>query len=437
MSTSNPNSAKNAPLKLAFVGAGARANAYARCIQDKPHRSKIVAVADPDPLRRNTLADAHGVPAEMRFESYEDIAARPAIADAVLNATMDRLHYTSAMALLKAGWDMLLEKPVAPTEREVREIIETAQSLNRTVMVCHCLRYVPFYLKIKELLDSGRIGRIMSLNANECVSYDHMAGAFVRGKWHNTAESNPMILAKCCHDLDLIVWLMSGVAPRRVSSFGSLMHFRPESAPPGSGTRCLLDCKIERSCPYSAGTLNLRRISPEAAKAADPTGFIDDAAVLQDIEALKTTSPWGRCVWHCDNDVVDHQNVLIEFENQATASFDMFTNAARKAREMHIIGTLGQVQGELHDGIITVRNFKPEVMGRSYSEEKIDVGGAYKMHSIADPLLLDDFISVMKGEPTGRAYTRIQDSLLGHQVAFAAEESRLAGKVVEMGLENG
>ena len=432
MSESQKRQTVNGPLKLAFVGAGARAHAYARCVQARPERAKIVAVADPDPGRREPLADQHHVAAEMRFESYEDIAARPGIADVVVNATMDRVHYSSAMALLKAGWDMLLEKPIAPTEPEVREIIETSRALGRTVMICHEARYAPFYQKIKELIDAGAIGKLISLRANENVSFDHMAAAFVRGKWRRTDESNPMILAKCCHDLDLIVWLFSGIAPKRVASFGSLMYFRSENAPVGAGQRCLVDCKIERTCPYSAATLNLRRISPEAAKAADPTGFIDDTAVLQDLQALKTTSPWGRCVWHCDNDVVDHQNVVVEFENSATATFDMFTNAARKARNIHIVGTLGEIQGELHDGVVTLRNFKPEILGRSYSEEKIDTGRAYNMHAVIDPLLLDDFISVIKGEPTGRAHTRIEDSLLGHQVVFASETARLEARVVTL-----
>lgn len=430
MSESQKRQTVNGPLKLAFVGAGARAHAYARCVQARPERAKIVAVADPDPGRREPLADQHHVAAEMRFESYEDIAARPGIADVVVNATMDRVHYSSAMALLKAGWDMLLEKPIAPTEPEVREIIETSRALGRTVMICHEARYAPFYQKIKELIDAERIGKLISLRANENVSFDHMAAAFVRGKWRRTDESNPMILAKCCHDLDLIVWLFSGIAPKRVASFGSLMHFRPENAPPGSSERCMVGCKIEPTCPYSAKTLHLRRISPEAAKAADPTGFIDDATIARDHEALRTDSPYGRCVWHCDNDVVDHQNVIIEFENGATATFNMFTNAPRKTRDIHVVGTLGEIEGDLIRGVVIVRNFRPEVLGQSYTQEEIDTGE--NTHAVNDPRLFDDFIAVIKAEPTSKAYTRIEDSLLGHQVAFAAERARLEGRVVEL-----
>ena len=422
-----------APLTIAVVGAGARFNAYHRkYILKNPQRVRIVAVAEPDPQRRRELAAAHGIGPDRCFESFEQVAARPNLARAVVNTTMDLLHHRSAMALLTAGYDMLLEKPIAPGEQAVRELIGSAVELGRTIMICHGMRYQPFYERVKEVIDEGRIGRIMSVAASEYVAYDHAAGAYVRGKWRNTAVAAPMILAKCCHDLDMIVWLMSGVRPRRVASFGSLMHFRPKQAPPGSALRCADGCEIERSCAYSAVTLNLRRVSPELARDAGPAGQVDDATVAQDLEALRRDSPYGRCVWHCDNDVVDHQTVIIEFENGATATLNMIGNAARATRDIHVIGTEGELQGDLKEGLLHVRRFNPYDLNRTFTQETIDVPHGPDNHGGADELLFADFVALMLGEPTSKARTRIEDSLTGHLLGFAAERARVEGRVVDL-----
>jgi predicted dehydrogenase len=314
----------------------------------------------------------------------------------------------------------------------VRDIIETSKRLGRTVMICHGMRYSPFYEKIKDLIDSGEIGRVMSIAASEYVSYDHMAGAFVRGKWGHTDDACPMISAKCCHDLDVIVWFMTGIRPVRVSSFGSLMHFREENAPPGSGTRCTVDCEIEKDCPYSARTLYLSRVDPKLLEQVGPDGEIDDATVAHNLEALDTYSPYGKCVWRCDNNVVDHQNVIIEFENGATANLNMIGNAARAERDIHIVGTEGELQGELRGGWLKLRKFRPDHFEHRYTEHTFDIPYGPDNHGGNDERLIEDFIACMLGEPTSKARTRVEDSLLGHQVSFAAEESRVEGRVVTL-----
>ncbi len=417
------------PVTVAIVGAGHRSVAYARYALDHPDRMKVVAIADPWELRRRTVGDQHAIPEEMRFASYEELAARPPVADAVINGTMDQLHYASAMPLLKAGYHMLLEKPIAQREEEVRELIATAQKYNRTVMICHVLRYAPFYVKVKELLQSGAIGEIISLHTAENVSYHHMAVAYIRGRWRRR-ESNPILLAKCSHDLDLLAWYLSGVPAVRVSSFGSLKQFRPENAPPGSAKRCLDGCQIEATCPYSARA-NYITQGLWGAYAWEPIEHLMPATEEQKLESLRTDNPFGRCVWHCDNDVVDHQSVLVEFANGVTASHDLFCATARPSRTLHIIGSKGELEGDMEAGRLIIRRPNP-VRGGEYTEEVVEINVKGDGHGGGDTRLIADFVSVLRGESTSLSTTRIEDSLTGHLIAFAADRAMLTHQVVEI-----
>ncbi|MBN1809447.1 MAG: Gfo/Idh/MocA family oxidoreductase [Planctomycetes bacterium] len=418
------------PLKVAVVGAGHRSVGYAAYALRHPDRMKVVAVADPVEHRRAALAERHGLAGDMLFESYEDMAARPKFADAVINGTMDRLHYSSSMPFLRQGYHMLLEKPIAATADEVRGLIRTAGDNGAVVMICHVLRYAPFYSTIKRLLLDGRIGDVVSLHTSENVSYHHMATGFVRGRWRKEADSNPMLLAKCCHDMDIIAWIVSGVAARRVSSFGSLVHFRPENAPEGSAERCLDGCRIEPDCPYSAKTMYVEQ-KLWGFYAWEPIEHVPDATDERKLESLKTDNPYGRCVWHCDNDVVDHQSVLIEFENGVTATHDMFTGAARGSRTIHVVGTKGEVEGDMEAGELVLRLPCGEP-GRTYTEEHVDIGVRGDGHGGGDGLLVDDFVSTLLGEETSRGVTRIEDSLTGHLIAFAADSSMRGHRTVEI-----
>lgn len=426
------------PVTIAIVGAGHRSVAYARYALRHPDRMKVVAVADPDAMRRDKLADAHGVPAAMRFASYEQYVDRPGaapLADAVINGTMDKLHYVSTMPLLKAGYHVLLEKPIACTEREVRELIEVAGRHKRIVMICHVLRYAPFYVRIKQLVDEGAIGEVVTLHTSENVSYHHMAVAFVRGRWNNEEASNPMLLAKCCHDLDIIAWLMSGQAIRRVASFGSLRQFRKENAPAGATARCLDGCAVEATCAYSARTNHITQgLWRDYAFEHHP-----DYKTMTEQEMLDSLrdpkNRYGRCVWHCDNDVVDHQNVIVEFANGATASHDMLCATSRATRTIHIVGTRGELQGDLETGLIDV--LTPKLgPGERFEKRTIDVkvegGGVTGGHGGGDERLIGDFVALLRGEQTSRGHTRIEDSLAGHVIAFAADRSRKEGRVVEV-----
>lgn len=427
--------AHSGPVTVAVVGAGSRSGAYTQYALKFPEQMKIVAVADPNPVHRKILSDAHKIPAEMQFESYADLAGRAPVAEAVINATRDQIHHPSALALLAAGYHMLLEKPIAHTEREVREIIAGAKKNNRIVVIGHVLRFAPFYARIKQMILDGKIGEIISMNTLEAVSYYHMATGYVRDRWHRRDRNSPMLLAKCCHDLDIIAWLLSGVPVRSVASFGSLKQFRPENAPAGSGMRCLVDCKIERQCQYSAKRIYMEKDRWVANYAFQPLkgkGEITDEMRLEHLR----TSPYGKCVWHCDNDVVDRQSVLIEFANGATATHDMFCATARPTRRIHINGSKGEIEGDMETGIIRLRLPDLAPKPTDYVEEVIDVSkevGADAMgHGGGDIRLAADFVAVLRGKPHSISTTEIEDSLTGHQIAFAADAAMIEKRVVKV-----
>ena len=425
-------------VRLAVVGAGARARVYSRYLSEHPDEATIEAVADPNTDRREAFARDYDVPPERQFQSHEDIVARPDIADAALNCTMDRLHVPIGLPLVEAGFHMLMEKPISPIEREVRDLADAVEANERIVMIGHVLRYAPFYMLVKRLLDEGRIGEIMALHTQENVAYWHMAVAFVTGKYNRRDTSSPMLMAKCCHDLDLVSWFMSGVPIRRVSSFGSLSHFRLENAPEGAGERCVVDCEIERNCPYSAGRLYLDNDYGWGGPWSEFTNP-DELTLEQKRESLATDNPNGRCVWHSDNNVVDHQSVIVEFANGVTATHDMWGNAARPRRKVHIMGTEGEIEGDLSDGVVIVRTFNPDAEGGYEQEEKdireIDpnaVGG----HGGGDLRLMGDFLARIRGDSTSRACTRLEDSLAGHLICFAAERAMTEDRVIRIGTES-
>jgi len=428
-----PTPSQTRPLRVAVVGAGNRGTHYARFALNHPDRMNIVALADPDPQRTEAMARRHRVDPAMCFTHYTQLADHGDRIDAVINTTMDDLHYASTTALLEAGFDVLLEKPIAGNEAEVRGLIDAAQRTGRTVMICHVLRYAPFYDRIKALIDGGRIGRVMHLHTSEHVSYHHMATAFVRGKWNRAERSNPMILAKCCHDLDLIAWFMDNNPPRRVASFGGLTHFRPEQALDGATDRCLDGCPHETTCVYSARRLYVDR---------DLWGpYVWDTRTRDEapsrevkLEQLRTTSPYGRCVWRCDNDVVDHQTVNITFDSGATASHDMICTSARSTRTIHLTGTRGEIVGDLTDGTLLVRASDP-AQDDGYTEQRIDIEidpEDMAAHGGGDDRLIADFVDTLQDRPTAHQRTHIDASLHGHLIAFAAEQSRLEGRTIEI-----
>ncbi len=428
----------DSPITAVIVGAGHRALLYASYAQTHPDELRIVGVADPRAYRREQVVHLYNLPPERCFATAEELAAHPKFADVVINGTMDHQHVPTSLPLLRAGYDMLLEKPFATSEEEMWTLVETASRYQRRVMICHVLRYTPFYAAIRQRVQQGLIGDILNIQTVEHVSYHHMAVAFIRGKWARQAESHSsMLMAKCCHDLDLIAWMKSGILPRAVASFGSNFQFRPEKAPQGAGTRCLVDCPIEPECLYSARKHYIDHPERWRFYVWESLEQIEAPTLEDKIASLKGDNPYGRCVWKCNMDVVDHQSVLIEFMDGATATHNMIGGAARPSRSIHLLGTLGEIQGVFEESRFVIRHIDPRP-GHEYSEEVVDLRingdmhGAFAGHGGGDARLVADFVRVMRGEPPSLSTTTLQDSVVGHLIGFAADRAMAERQTVDL-----
>ncbi len=426
------------PITAVIVGAGHRALTYASYAEQHPDELQIVGVADLLERRRRQVAARFGLPANRCFATAEELAAQPRFADFVINGTMDHQHVPTSLPLLAAGYHILLEKPFATSPSEMWQLARAAKEHDRHVVICHVLRYAPFYVAIRQRVQAGEIGDILNVQTVEHVSYHHMAVGFVRGKWNKRSYcQSSMLMAKCCHDLDLIAWMKSGIAPRSVASFGSNYQFRADKAPLGAGTRCLVDCPIEADCLYSARKHYIDHPHRWSFYVWDTLEHLENPTLDDKIASLKGDNPYGRCVWKCDNDVVDHQSLVIEFADGATATHNMIGGTARPTRSIHLVGTHGEIQGVLEDSSFVVRHIDPRP-GHEYTEETVDlrVGGdmhgAFGGHAGGDLRLVADFVKVVRGEPPSISTTTLADSINGHLIGFAADLAMEQHRVVDL-----
>lgn len=410
-------------ITLAIIGLGSRGkNAYGAELLTLKDRAQVVAVAEPDEERLKLGGDEHGVPSERRFHSAEELLAQPKLADAALICVQDRQHVPVAIAALRKGYDILLEKPVSPILSELQEIVRTAREENKRVVVCHVLRYTPFFQTIKQTIDSGRLGKVVNIQALENVRYWHQAHSFVRGNWHRSDETSPMILAKCCHDLDYLIWL-SGSRCERVSSFGSLQYFKPENAPEGAAERCMDGCRAKASCPYDAEKIYLtnKETGVLGGNTEWPIDVLTEHPTPETVmEAIKT-GPYGRCAFACDNNVVDNQIVNMQMENGSALSLMMSAFTSIGGRTIKVMGTLGDLWGDMNRNIIRICEFgkEPEIIDMGKPER--DFAG----HGGGDRGLILSFLNYLEGKPADNTITTLETSIESHLTALAAEKSRL------------
>ncbi len=412
------------PVEVLVLGAGSRGAGYADIIAELPELGRVVAIAEPDPTRRTRFADKHGLPADRVFDTWQAALAEPRLADLVIVATQDADHVEPTIAAADAGYHILLEKPIAPTEAETRRTVEAVKRAGVFFGVCHVLRYTPHTVALKRLLDEGVIGDIISVEHLEPVGWWHMAHSFVRGNWGNAERSSPMLLAKSCHDLD---WLLHIVGKRceRVSSFGSLRHFTAANAPEGAADRCLAcPAHVEAGCPYSATRIYL------TALAVNPGGWpvsviTDDHTESGVLTALRD-GPYGRCVYACDNDVVDHQIVALEFEGGVTASFTMVGFTGSRHRNTRIFGSHGEITTD--SNVITIEDF------RDGSVRTIDTGAGLdgtvvSGHGGGDGGLIVAMLSAVRQGRRELILSDSDSSLESHLMVFTAERARQHGTV--------
>ncbi len=407
---------------VVIAGAGSRGRlTYAPYSKQFPGEMKLVAAAEKIPERLREIRQDYGLSEEQCFSTVEEMFAQPKMADMAFICTQDADHVRHACLALEKGYDLLLEKPVAGDVDECRKLLEKAEELGRSVTVCHVLRYAPFYQKLKSILEEGVLGQIISIQASENVGYWHQAHSFVRGNWRNSGETSPMILQKCCHDMDLLVWLTDSRC-KRISSMGSRSHFREENAPKGAPRYCMEGCLVKEQCPYDAEKIYVTdEVTGYDAKGA---GWLQNAVMVQPtreglLETLRT-SPYGRCVYRCDNDVVDNQSVTMEMENGVTVGFHMCGLNRNNYRAIHIMGTKGDITGNLEEEVLVLHRF-----GGKEETLRIDARETASGHSGGDYGMLHD---MFEARSQGRAtLTSLRQSLESHYMALAAEQSRLSG----------
>lgn len=407
------------PVSIVAIGAGNRTNKYLEYVKQRPDKVNLVGVVELNDIRRKHVADCFSLDASQCFVDYRDFFQHPVEADAVMICTPENMHFEPTMQAIERGYHILLEKPIAQTLEECMLIAQAARKHDVLVSVCHVLRYHPYFMKIKELVDSGELGNIISINHRTSVGLDRTAHGFVRGLWRKEAVTNPMLMSKCCHDIDFLLWLTKTPC-RKLTSFGSLRWFKEKNAPEGSADRCV-DCKVESRCPFSA--VDLYRVRRDWIANFDvPEGKTIDEVIEEQLRY----GLYGRCVYRCDNDVVDHQIVSMEMESEVTINFSMDVFTVKDNRETHICLTEGEIDGdETRLKVCRFRGAKEEVYDFSDLAHQ-------PFHAGADLNIVADFIDAIQ-ENRRNVVTSIEQSVESHRICFEAERSRKEQRTILFG----
>ncbi len=410
------------PVTAITLGAGARGNTYGNYAIEFPDELDIVGVAEPIPIRNERYVKKHNIKDENRFVTWEHVFEKPKFADAVIISTPDNLHYGPCIAALEKGYDVLLEKPISPSEKECKEILALTKKTGRIVAVCHVLRYAPYFIKLRELIQSGAVGELISIQHMEPIEHIHMSHSYVRGNWHNKYESTPIILAKSCHDLDILRWII-GKSCNQIVAMGNLKWFKKENAPEGSTERCMDGCAVESTCPYSAMKIYYRErgwtyvfdLPDEKEKHGD--------AIL---EYLRTTN-YGRCVYKMDNNQEDHYVSSMEFVNGVTANFSMEAFTPYGGRRTHIMGSMGHIYGDMNS--FTITDFRTRE-SKTYDTKTIEIENyKHSGHGGGDWRLVRDWIQAITQHNPDLLSSTIDVSIESHVMGFAAEKSRVTKKI--------
>ncbi len=458
------------PITAVVIGAGNRGkDVYGRYALIYPDKITVVAVAEPNKIRRDEFATQHNLEPDMIFETWEDLLKHQKVADVAIITTQDQMHAQPSLRAMELGYQVLLEKPMASNLEECIHLVKKANETGTQLRIAQVLRYTQFFQAIKTIVSEGKIGEIMSIDLRENVSYFHYAHSFVRGNWSKLENSSPMILAKSCHDLDLLYWLV-GVPVRNICSFGSLKYFTPNNAPQGATKRCLDGCTAASSCKYYAPRIyieivpllriatksssrkvriisklalnyptifdSLKKIIPSFRAVENYDGWpvsviSDDLSLNGKWNALKTNG-YGKCVYFAENDVVDHQVVILEFENEVTATFTMHGFSHEEGRTIRIDGTKGTIIGEFlasHANIFMFNHL--EGTEQLVLSQRMGVE-TESGHGGGDFALMDSFINSIQMKETNDLLTTAEDSFESHILAFAAEDSRLQKKVISL-----
>lgn len=403
------------PITAITCGAGNRGNVYGNYAAQYPDQLDIVGVAEPITIRNERYAKKHNIKVENRFATWEDIFKRPKFADAIIITTPDNLHYGPCMKALEMGYNVLLEKPISPSEKECRDILAMTKKTGKIVAVCHVLRYAPYFVELRNIIQSGVLGKVVSVQHLEPIEHIHMSHSYVRGNWHNSKQTTPIILAKSCHDLDIIRWMLNKKS-KTIHALGDVSWFNKNNAPEGSTARCADGCKVENTCPYSALKIYYRERKRNYVFDLPEEKEKQAAYVL---EQLKTTN-YGRCVYKMENDQPDHYTTNILFEDDISVSFSMEAFTSYEGRRTRVMGSLGDIVGDMTTMIHT--DFQ--------TGKKTEWKSTTDMHGGGDWRLVANWIEAVAKNDASLLTSNIDASIESHLMGFAAEQSRKENKVV-------
>lgn len=406
-------------MKVAVVGCGNRGHeAYAKELVQY-EGVEIVAALDWDQRKLDKVKKEFNISDEYIFKDEKDFfdkLEKEKFADTIIIATYDREHYDITMKALDMNLNILLEKPISPIREEVLNIANKAKGYEKVFMICHVLRYSPFFRKIKELIDEGAIGELININHNENIGYFHFAHSFVRGNWRNSVESSPLILQKSCHDMDILLYL-TGKMPKSISAYGSLTYFKEENQPEGAADRCL-SCKYQDSCIFSVKDFYTIGRGRGWRAVVDPK--ITDESLKKALEE----GPYGRCVFKSDNDVCDHQSIAIQFEDEVSATFNLSAFAKDVHRNIKIQGTKGEI---IADDL--TQEIRVNVFGKD-EDRLFKVNNMFGGHGGSDRAIIKAFYDACNGS-VDEVKTGAMESLASHLMCFDAEKSRKEKLMVE------
>ena len=400
---------KQGRVTFSVVGLGGRASAYLSALQELyPNEHRVVAVADPDPVKQARARNDYGLQDNQIFDTDLDLMEQPRLSDVAIVATQDKLHLRDIRGLLAKGYDLILEKPVATTLEELQEIAAVSKSFpDQMVAVCHVLRHTVFFGEIRKILESGRFGPVVSIQHNENIGYYHFAHSYVRGPWNNSETSGPLTLTKSCHDMDILLYLLGNTHCQQISSYGALSIFNRDHYDPATMAHMCVDCPQNESCAFSA---------PKLYSSGKIKSVVFDLSSVDKVRENLGTSPYGRCVYHCDNNVVDHQSTAIKFDNGVTATFNLSAFSAKVNRSLKIMCQFGEIRAIEKPYLIETTDFRTD----ETTVTELDIRD--RGHGGGDKAFVKDFMeSYLHGVPFN---STLEHAIESHAMALLAEESR-------------
>lgn len=420
-------------IRATVVGFGNRGQTYADYALQEPEEFEVAAIVDPNDFKLQEAKKRYHLSDECLFHNFEEFVNAHISCDFVINATMDQYHYQLALQILSGGYNMLIEKPIVPDKEKLMDIAKLAEEKGAKVFVCHVLRYTPFYQSIKKILNEGTIGNIMTMEMNEHVKLSHYLGSYVRGKWNSEKNcGSGFIMAKCCHDFDLMCWLNNSTVPQEVASFGNRSQFVPENTP-REGAEFCYQCKYEKECPYSAIDLYMNKNSMPFLVWDKLNKPLDEITDKEKMEHLKHDI-YGKCAYLCGGDITDRQNSIVMFKNGSLATFNVIGGSQMPSRSIHIVGTMGEISGNLEDDAFAVRTYSRET--KFGKVKRVEVHPFNKLgddaHSGGDYAIMHDLVRYMNGDRSSISITSLEDSVNGHLCVYAAEESRKTHKIIKL-----